>query len=812
MRNLRIIGIYGLAAVLAAGLTVALAAGLALEKTHPALAGIVLGLFWLSAVMLAASALTAIAGLSRAGAHPAKSDRLGKSAVLWLLCGEDPAPIAARAAEFLAALDATGQGGDCDLFLLSDTQGPEAQAAERAAFAALGARVHYRNRPAPTGRKTGNLADWMARYGRNYDTFLLLDADSGFSAARLKSLRGQMAANPKLGLIQAAMRLRPAQSRLGAMQRLSARLSGPVFAKGLAQASGDAGNFWGHNALIRTAAFAQISPLPDLPGRPPFGGPILSHDFVEAAFLRRAGWGVHIDPDTRGSFEDAPDALSGYLRRDRRWAQGNLQHLRLIGAHGLHPVSRLHLGAGIMAYLMAPIWLLLVLLMGSGAVHAGAGAIGALVGILALLLVPKLAGVARMRGIWGKPWRRRIVLRALWAELAMTTVFAPLAMMHRTAFVVSVLAGRNAGWVPSGQAAPVQHAPGRVEQMGGMALLLCVALPQWGLAGRDFALLAATLVLPVALPLLAAPLLWRWFDATNARDAVARYYDKSTRRFLAIGGSGAALAIHRPLWAEGITSPDKAAAHINDLIAQAADDALGRAPARMVDLGCGVGGTLFHLAHLWPELEARGITISAEQVRIARELAQAKGLSDRCQFLRADFTQPTTLPPADLAIAVESHVHARDAESFLESALRHLVPGGVLIVVDDMLAREETALTARDAARVQQFRRGWRLGHVPVPDRLVAQAQSLGFVPVAVQDLTPLLRLDRWRDRALRAAGPVADLFGLDRSPLFGNMIGGNALTESYRAGVMRYTLIVLQKGAIARVEPVLNTTQQAVA
>jgi len=777
-------------------LTLLLVKGIALEATHPALSALVLVLFAVNTLMLAAAALTAFAGLCvlpRPDPRARPSAKPGRCAALWLICGEPPAPMAARIAAFLDGLDRTGQAQGCDLFILSDTQEAAARTAEAAAFAALGARVTYRNRSAAEGRKPGNLHDWLARFGDSYDTMLVLDADSGFGADRLAQLRARMAAEPRLGLIQSAIRLRPARRRFGAMQRLAARLSGPVFARGLARLSGDAGNYWGHNALLRVAAFREVARLPVLSGAPPFGGPVLSHDFIEAAFLRRAGWAVEITPESRGSFEDAPETVAAHLRRDRRWAQGNLQHLRLIGAPGLHPASRLHLLAGIQSYLSAPIWLVLVLLTGSGAVHATAAVIWPLLGVLALLLAPKAAGVIDRWAAMRSPARRRVLWRAVWAELGLTTLFAPLGMIRRSGFVLAVLAGRDHGWQPSGLLRPAVLHQGRAEMAAALVLLLAVTLPQLFIAGAGPALLAGALVLPVALPLLAAPLLCRWFDAPRPATRVAAYYDANTRRFLAMGRTGAAMAIHRPLWAEGLRTTEAAAAHVNDLIAAEAGAALGRAPLRVCDLGCGVGGTLFHLARLWPEAALCGITISAEQVRMAEAEARARGVAGRCQFIRSDFTLPMTLPRADLVIAVESHVHAASAELFLQAASRHLLPGGVLVIVDDMLARPGAALTGADAARVAAFRRGWRLGHVPDAAGLSAKAVGMGLGTVRVADLTPLLRLGRLRDHALRIAGPLADRAGLSAWPVFANMIGGNALTESYRAGVMRYTLMVLQ-------------------
>lgn len=779
--------------------------GLDLEATHPALSALVTALFLINSYMLISAAGVALAGVGKTLA-PKRSNQMptDRCAVLWLLCAEPPEAVARRVAAFRGELDLSGQRGNTQIFVLSDTTDPQALEREKAAFSPLAGQIIYRNRATPVGRKPGNLHDWLIHHGTEFDTMLVLDADSGFSLDRLAQLRQRMAADPELGLIQSAISLRPAVTRFGHMQRLSSRLSGPVFATGLARLSGDAGNYWGHNALLRVRAFQQVAALPHLSGPPPFGGPVLSHDFIEAAYLRRAGWKVVIDPDARGSFEDAPETLAAHLRRDRRWSQGNLQHLRLIGAAGLHPSSRLHLMAGIQSYLSAPIWLLLLVLTGSGAVHATAAVIIPLLGVLLALLVPKLAALLARRDLRRYHWRRRIVLRALWRELALTTLFAPISMVRRTGFVLSILSGRAQGWVPSGQATQSPRLQGLAEMVVGLVIVAVVTLPQALISTIAAAQMSGLLVMPVALPLLFAPFLYRWFDYATPRKTVAAYYDASTRRFLNVGGSGAALAIHRPLWADGVSSVEQASGHVNNLIAETAESVLGRAPQTVRDMGCGVGGTVFHLAQRWPEAELGGITISDEQVRIAQQVAAARGLAARCSFIRSDFTLPMTLPAAELVFAVESHVHARSAGQFLAAARRHVLPGGVLVVVDDMLALPEQALSPHDAARLEAFRRGWRLGHVPARSGLVSAAAENGFDAVHSRDLTPFLNLNRFRDHALRVVGPAADRLGLAQMPLFGNMIGGNALTEGYRAGVMCYTFMVLQRrdaGSSTRLE-----------
>jgi membrane glycosyltransferase len=161
--------------------------------------------------------------------------------------------------------------------------------------------------------------------------------------------------------------------------------------RGFAAWSGRSGNYWGHNALIRIESFRAASRLPVLSGPAPFGGPLLSHDFVEAAWIRRAGWQVELDPDHRGSAEDAPQTLEEFHRRDRRWCQGNLQHLRLLAEPGLHPLSRFHMISGVFSYLAAPVWLSLMIMGATGAVEVDGAAPLLLVALL--LMIPKICGL-----------------------------------------------------------------------------------------------------------------------------------------------------------------------------------------------------------------------------------------------------------------------------------------------------------------------------------------------------------------------------------------------------------------------------------
>jgi membrane glycosyltransferase len=245
-----------------------------------------------------------------------------------------------------------------------------------------------------------------------------------------------------------------------------------MFSSGLAFWQLGESNYWGHNAIVRLRAFAEHCALPHLPGPPPFGGEILSHDIVESAFMRRAGYKTWLVPDIAGSWEEIPSNVLDFAARDRRWAQGNLQHLKVMPMRPLHWLSRMHMLTGILSYATSPIWLLgLVLssiLVCFTALHANAYfqsgtyslfpvwpkdrhvEVLALVWMtVALLLLPKVLGASlalkdrAMRSAFGGALR--LVLSVIFEQL-MSMLLAPALMLFHSSFVLYALLGRNVGW------------------------------------------------------------------------------------------------------------------------------------------------------------------------------------------------------------------------------------------------------------------------------------------------------------------------------------------------------------------------------
>jgi len=265
------------------------------------------------------------------------------------------------------SLKKTGQLENFDFFILSDSTDPDKWIEEERRWTemvqqlnALGG-IYYRRRFSNEGKKSGNVRDFLSNWGRRYRYFLVFDADSVMSGSTIVTMVKLMEANPGVGLIQTVPALANAQSLFGRMQQFANRLYAPIFISGLNYWAQNFGNYWGHNAIIRTEPFMKYCDLPFLPGRKPFGGQILSHDFVEAALLLKEGWQVWMATDLDGSYEEGPQGMIENAQRDHRWCQGNMQHGMVIFARGLRGVSRIHLAMGIFGYLCGPLWLLFLI-------------------------------------------------------------------------------------------------------------------------------------------------------------------------------------------------------------------------------------------------------------------------------------------------------------------------------------------------------------------------------------------------------------------------------------------------------------------
>ncbi len=440
----------------------------------------VISFSWISLALTNAIVGLVALVLDRGGAQTA--DLAGRTAVVIPTHNEDPARIFGALAAIIEDISRgphAAQARNFDWFVLSDTTDPDIWMAEERVFVDLKGRLagkaglYYRHRPKNIGRKAGNIADFVRGWGGAYDHMIVLDADSLMTADAIVALTVAMEKDPDAGIIQTLPLIINRNTLFARLQQFAARIYGPVIGTGLSVWAGRDGNYWGHNAIIRVRAFAESCGLPTLPGRPPLGGMILSHDVVEAALMMRAGRDVYMLPHVDGSYEESPPTLIDLATRDRRWCQGNLQHTWVLLARGLRLVSRQHLVTGIMSYLASPIWMAqllvgIVLVLQSHYVRpeyftnefqllpafpeSDAARALQLFGVtIAVLLMPKVFGLvlalldSRTRQRCGGAAR----MTASWLiEIVFSALLAPIMMVIQTGAVLRILMGIDSGWSP----------------------------------------------------------------------------------------------------------------------------------------------------------------------------------------------------------------------------------------------------------------------------------------------------------------------------------------------------------------------------
>ena len=452
---------------------------------------VLLGLFAVLFAHIAAGFCTALVGfyvLNRGGDHcrisetlaPSDDSPLGATAIVMPVFNEDVSRVFEGLRVIFRSVQETKKLEHFDFFILSDSNRPNQWIQEEVAWVELCkqvggfGKIFYRKRRHQINKKSGNVADFLRRWGKNYRYMVVLDADSIMTGRALVRLTALMEQNPQVGIIQTAPRIVHGESLYARLQSFANRLYSPLFLAGLNYWQQHEGNYWGHNAIIRIQPFIDHCALPDLPGSEPFGGRILSHDFVEAALMRRAGWSVWLAGEIEGSFEEGPPSLIESAKRDRRWCQGNMQHAWLLTARGFRPANRFHLFMGVMAYASSPLWLLFLALstihvfnlvaqspvVGVLRAHDTTSIFGFMIEVpvaltlfiftLLLLFLPKLVSVVLTLGnpeaVGRFGGRLRLVLSAV-LETAASVLLAPVNMMFNAKFVLFTLLGQGVGWV-----------------------------------------------------------------------------------------------------------------------------------------------------------------------------------------------------------------------------------------------------------------------------------------------------------------------------------------------------------------------------
>jgi membrane glycosyltransferase len=460
---------------------------------------------------------------------PSRASGRSRTAAVVAIHAEDAVAVFAALRIMARSLQREGgDGSDIDLFVLSDTRDGAIAAVEEHEFARITAwaagngpglpRLRYRRRRDNAGRKAGNIAEFCRTYGAEYDFMIVLDADSLMTGAAMRRLARLMEESPRVGLIQTVSYATGRDTLFARIQQFAVRLYAPLSIRCLETWQGPDGSYWGHNAILRVEAFANNAELPVLPGRAPLGGEILCHDIVEGALLRRAGWEVRLLPEMGGTWEEMPTNLVDLLGRERRWCQGNMQHLRVVPMPGLRAASRWHLAVGILSYMACPLWVAFLALgtvqaattgdlglLGYGLTGTGAAANALALLVVTVLAVPKLLSLghvlasAERRAAFGGT---ASLLKSAALEQVVWVLLWPVMTLFAAGAVATTFVGRVVRWdaqvrddrrVPWAEACRLQ-----VDTLvaGGLLVgLLAYAADPW----------LALWMAPVALGLLSSP-------------------------------------------------------------------------------------------------------------------------------------------------------------------------------------------------------------------------------------------------------------------------------------------------------------------
>ena len=474
-------------AMLATGALVWIMAGWFGDHGISVIEGVLLGLIAFNFFWIAFTVFTVLMGVWSL-TRQAPRDRSAPAeplsvALLMPVYNETPWYVLGNARSMLEELRARGGRHRYALFILSDTRDEAIARQEQESVRAVqemlspGLELYYRRRAENTDRKVGNIADWVSRWSGDWDAMLVLDADSLMTGRAISRLTDALSRDPAAGLIQSFPQLIGAQTIFARMQQFANGVYGAAFAEGMARWCGSEGNYWGHNAIIRTSAFASCAGLPHLKGADGRERLIMSHDFVEAGLLRRAGWAVRFLPRIRGSYEETPQTLIDHVQRDRRWCQGNLQHLGLLNARGFRSLSRFHLLHGAIGYLMSPMWFSLLVMWALLGPSEEASVLKyfsdanplyptwpemtdsrhvlIIVLMYAMLLAPKLLGAAAQPLTGAKLSDFGGALgftMSFLLEILLSILYAPILMVQQMIAVFRTAFGLQNGWSPQARA------------------------------------------------------------------------------------------------------------------------------------------------------------------------------------------------------------------------------------------------------------------------------------------------------------------------------------------------------------------------
>ena len=386
------------------------------------------------------------------------------TAILLCVRNELPVRIIRNLEPMLEGVHASGFGERFHLYLLSDTSDADLAVREEAVFSELIASWHgriaisYRRRTVNVGFKAGNVREFCERWGNRHEFAVTLDADSYMSADAIIRLVRIMQIDPRLGILQGLIVGLPSTSLFARIFQFGMRLGMRSYTIGSAWWQSDCGPYWGHNAVLRLEPFIKHCQLPLLSESGEAERHILSHDQIEAALMRAAGYHVRVVPREDLGWEENPPTLLEFMRRDLRWCQGNMQYWRFLLLPKLRPVSRYQLVLAILMFIGSPAWIGLLALATFALVtcddpatimRADAGS-ALLTWVLVMWFSPKIGGAldvllsAEERRAFGGAGRFTVNFVI---ETFYSIILCPILWISHTIFLFGLLFNREISWM-----------------------------------------------------------------------------------------------------------------------------------------------------------------------------------------------------------------------------------------------------------------------------------------------------------------------------------------------------------------------------
>lgn len=215
-------------------------------------------------------------------------------------------------------------------------------------------------------------------------------------------------------------------------------------------------------------------------------------------------------------------------------------------------------------------------------------------------------------------------------------------------------------------------------------------------------------------------------------EEIIDYYDSCEQDYRLFWNLDRSMAMHAGYWDESTQNLEDALRHENEVLAK---DAKIQRTDRVLDAGCGVGGSAIYLAKTIG-CEVVGITLSAHQVKMAEDNAFKHGVGGLSTFKVMDFSK-TEFEDAsfDVVWGLESVCHAPDKQKFVNEAFRLLKPGGRLIVADGF-SKARRDLHGTEQKRMARWLRGWGVERLAGVDAFFNYLKEAGYGAISYRNVT----------------------------------------------------------------------------